>query len=980
MLASWLAESGQTREEFSGVKIEQMPQLESLFQVAINVYALGKDETLSSVQCLYLSEKSEQEVSSLPLGHMHLLSWENHLFYLKSLYGAFKSFRCENCCKKFSSTQALCHHRRERCGREKGQLVTFNHGYYRIRNGLMKRIRAAGIDQPVLSQRPPCLLMAWDIEVSLKPIQVEEQNATQTTAFTHEHNFLALGTVGNIGSFYHKPSFFFAVDYDSDVNKACDDFLDYVFRVSHEQKQILGRMYQPALEGLRKSVEVAEEKGRKGEARRLRGLQKELELYCQQVTLASFNGSGFDLKVLRSVLIPKLIDREGRDNVSVLIKSSKYILVQTPHTRWIDAMKFLGPGMSLNAFLKAMQIPQLKGWFPYEAIQSDKDLEATQLPIYPRWFSTLRSCNPLNEEYDEYRRLRVNHGASREKALKELGLKAVPVHGKKLHADLCKEFRETCTTMKDWTKKYLGLDIKPFLEALEKLSDLYWNEFKIDAFRDHVSVPGIAHVVLFQEYEAFAKQTGWPRKSLGFYSPDKPTYEMIRRDLVGGVSTIYVRKFEVGEDIVPGLPAKQLFSVDVTALYGSIIGSDTFTGPGITRRAENGFKAEYEGRQLGAYRALEFFSYQTGEVVQSAFRGGEKKFGSYRVDGYIKAYKAVIEYAGCHWHLCRFCKNHSPDDPFPNGNGKTYGEQQAYEDKRIRHLQTHYANEINSIAIIPECEFRRLFTTPGAEYYDEWCAFLAENPLLNRPSQLTQEQIIEQVKNDELHGILEVDIHTPSVLKPKYAHWPPIQRHADVGREDLDPLMRKYCEEEEVLEKPRDQVVQTFWAKKFALTSKLLMFYLNVMHLVVTKVYTVVEYQQERPFQTLLEKAAQLRRDASNSRHTQLLADLFKLLINSAYGKALSRIEDYQRVLFLTEGEAAEKQTDPLFVDSDFVGHLQDDTPIFEVSLRRARITHRLPVQFGFSILCNAKLWLLRFIYEVLPKLSPVIILASDTG
>ena len=51
-------------------------------------------------------------------------------------------------------------------------------------------------------------------------------------------------------------------------------------------------------------------------------------------------------------------------------------------------------------------------------------------------------------------------------------------------------------TFKDFLVWYNNLNVVPFLEAVEKMSQ-FWQERKIDMFKDGISVPGLTLTYLF---------------------------------------------------------------------------------------------------------------------------------------------------------------------------------------------------------------------------------------------------------------------------------------------------------------------------------------------------------------------------------------------------------------------------------------------------------------------------------------------------
>ena len=55
------------------------------------------------------------------------------------------------------------------------------------------------------------------------------------------------------------------------------------------------------------------------------------------------------------------------------------------------------------------------------------------------------------------------------------------------------------TTFRDFLVWYNNLDVVPFLEAIDKMSN-FWQERNIDIFKDGVSVPGLTMKYLFSKH------------------------------------------------------------------------------------------------------------------------------------------------------------------------------------------------------------------------------------------------------------------------------------------------------------------------------------------------------------------------------------------------------------------------------------------------------------------------------------------------
>ena len=130
-------------------------------------------------------------------------------------------------------------------------------------------------------------------------------------------------------------------------------------------------------------------------------------------------------------------------------------------------------------------------------------LEETSLPPHEAFYSTLKDAN-ITEEECKY----------------------------------CQQVWEenNMTAFKDFLVWYNNLDVVPFLEAVEKMSQ-FWQERNIDMFKDGISVPGLTLKYLFSFLE---DQIYF---SL-FDQANSDLYHLIRDNNTGGPSIIFHRYHE----------------------------------------------------------------------------------------------------------------------------------------------------------------------------------------------------------------------------------------------------------------------------------------------------------------------------------------------------------------------------------------------------------------------------------------------------
>ena len=77
--------------------------------------------------------------------------------------------------------------------------------------------------------------------------------------------------------------------------------------------------------------------------------------------------------------------------------------------KFLDILQFLAPGYNWKSFYKAFDASEQKGFFPYDYFTSADQLDETSLPSYETFYSSIKGCNVLEEDYTTFQKL-VNQG------------------------------------------------------------------------------------------------------------------------------------------------------------------------------------------------------------------------------------------------------------------------------------------------------------------------------------------------------------------------------------------------------------------------------------------------------------------------------------------------------------------------------------------------------------------------------------------
>ena len=217
---------------------------------------------------------------------------------------------------------------------------------------------------------------------------------------------------------------------------------------------------------------------------------------------------------------------------------------------FLDITSYLAPHTSYSAFLKAFNVSEQKGYFPYEYFKSESQLNETQLPPYEAFYSSLKNGNVLEAEYIAWEKV----GCVGEP----------PKNGREIYEELKRVWMEKdMSKFEDYLKYYNILDVKPFVEATSKLLD-YFRQMQVDPFKSAISIPGIARQILYRT--AAEKKVSFAL----FSKSEEDLHGKFEKNIVGGASVIGTRQHEVGKTFIrnnPDKPCKKIVGYDANSLY-----------------------------------------------------------------------------------------------------------------------------------------------------------------------------------------------------------------------------------------------------------------------------------------------------------------------------------------------------------------------------------------------------------------------------
>ena len=123
---------------------------------------------------------------------------------------------------------------------------------------------------------------------------------------------------------------------------------------------------------------------------------------------------------------------------------------------------------------------------------------------------------------------------------------------------------------------------------------------------------------------------------------------------------------------------------------------------------------------------------------------------------------------------------------------------------------------------------------------------------------LNQSQIIQYIQDGRLFGFVECDIEVPDHLKYYFSEMTRIFKNTEVSLKDVGQHMQYYAKEHNIKDIPHRLLIGSYFGKKIGLSTSLLKWYLN-HSLVITHIYTVVEYIPNAAFNSFMTQVAQAR-------------------------------------------------------------------------------------------------------------------------
>ena len=213
----------------------------------------------------------------------------------------------------------------------------------------------------------------------------------------------------------------------------------------------------------------------------------------------------------------------------------------------------------------------------------------------------------------------------------------------------------------------------------------------------------------------------------------------------------------------------------------------------------------------------------------------------------------------------------------------------------------------------------------------------------------------------EWFGFAEVDIEVPREAWPQFEEFPPLFINRSIPDNLVPKHMHDYLKHSGRKRFPEQpKLLGVLSAKKILLYAPLLQWYLT-NGLKLTAVYRTIDYEPRQIFSWFVKEVADNRRKGDADKDKALLAEVFKLLGNSAYGKFIEAVERQPRTVYTRDEDEVDKH-----LRSAWFKDLEEIGGAYKIELRKSKLTIDRPFQVGIVVYQLAKLRMLQFYYEFL--------------
>jgi hypothetical protein len=948
---------------FNGISIQQLARCEFLYSININAFTLSNTDSACNVASpIYLSMNNYKKSANL-----HVVG--RHYGLIKNMKLYAKKFKCMNCDMMFQGSNKWKIHQAKCSTNNK---LIYREGYFCGEQTIFQELQSYNIH---VSDTYIEEFVFADLECMLiKPENwknIDEVKNTDALTYLNRHQVISAALGSNLKEFSEP-----IVIIDPDEKTLVDKILSYLENVREVVEMKARNKFSKVFVELERLINKWEkemhspdcadrnvyrccflERYRLRTQTEIKKLYDKFTRYCSELVVLFYNGSNYDIPIIRNSLIEAL-GLVNAKKVFVIKRGSRYQALCNEQFRFLDVLSYLPAHTSYRQFLKSFHISENKGFFCYEFLDSIAKLNYDRLPDYNSFYSNLKGYNILEEEKQSFDKL-LKSGLNEQQALDRLHMKEIPLSGEdnyKLLQDLwCKKGMQT---LADLLVHYSCLDISPGIEAIE-LMRKYYKKKGISIFKDTISAAGAARLMLFR----CARKNNCSFATMNYRDSDLHT--KIDRSITGGASIIYKRYAKIGEKMSSGQICKSIIGWDCNSLYLFHLKNNLPTSFYVRRKKENGFKGYVSPIHGQMFLWMNYLQKKFKLKIDHKMNTGyEQRAGCFYLDGFSPEFNICFEYQSCffHAHDCLSANTFKKYKKFLTGKRQHY-------ERKMEFLKSIGLQ----IVEIWHCQFLKLLKVdPALAKFVKSCMPNFYNKF---PGKVNTKQIISAVKDETFFGFLDADFCVPekwpnditldedmrnSTPYEFFSEMCPLYGNTTIPFSDYGEHMQSHIRRHNKSKKPKRLLISGMKSKRLMIGSELARFYLQ-KGLIITDIYEITEFCKYPCFYEFTQDITKSRRNAGKD---PIKSSLAKYLGNSSYGSLLLKRQNFCDLKYVRgEVEATKCVNQKRFVKLESLKH-----DIYEIQSSKQKVIMKNPHYVAHYILCQAKLTILRFYFDFLKK------------
>lgn len=218
-----------------------------------------------------------------------------------------------------------------------------------------------------------------------------------------------------------------------------------------------------------------------------------------------------------------------------------------------------------------------------------------------------------------------------------------------------------------------------------------------------------------------------------------------------------------------------------------------------------------------------------------------------------------------------------------------------------------------------------------------------------------KDEIMLWSDENETGAFLEVDFYFPDDVHDKLEDYPPCPENMEITYDMLKGYNKEICERECGKNYKAKKLTPHLGEHKKYVCDYRLLKKAVALGAVITKVYRILEFKQSAWLKPYIDKCTQYRKEAKND----FDKDVFKLLINSIYGKTCENIRNRRTIKITSDPERALKWVSK----NTFINGKVEDG-MYYIELCKERIVYNRPSYVGIAVLDISKKLMLDFHYD----------------